>query len=124
MVQIAGQQVWLTLAADTTQSVKLLWDGDRQFPDGGDTEVRRYANGRGRAVSREGVLQSVSIPAYVTPEVHATLQSWRGRTLLYRDGLGSRWWCVITGQPWQPTLDGRRRRVDLVLAEVTHSEAV
>lgn len=124
MTAITLDRVWLSLAAQPELSVRIVWDGDRNYAPEAPVEVRRYAGGRFRSTTRTGVMRTASIPAVVWPADLALLESWRGRTLLYRDGLGQRWWCVITAMPWQPTANGKRRRVALQLSEVTYSEAV
>lgn len=124
MAVLTLQQAWLSLAADPTQALLLKWTGQRSFVPDLPTDVRRYAGGRARAVTRAGRIRTVSIPARVLPAELDTLETWRGATLLYRDGLGSRWWCVITAMPWQPTDSGRRRDVALTLTEVTYTEGV
>lgn len=124
MTAITMDRVWLSLAAHPEQAVRIVWDGDRGYDGELQLEVRRYAGGRLRAITRTGTKRTATIPASVLPADLALLESWRGRTLLYRDGMGQRWWCVITAMPWQPTTNARRRRVALQLAEVTYSEAV
>lgn len=124
MAVLTLQQAWLSLAADPTQVLLLKWTDVRRFTPDLPTDVRRYAGGRARAVTRSGRIRTVAIPARVLPAELDTLEIWRGATLLYRDGLGDRWWCVITAMPWQPTEDGRRRDVSLTLTEVTYTEGV
>lgn len=124
MTQVVLDRVWLSLASAPATSLRILWDGDRSYAPEQPLEVRRYAGGRFRATSRTGVMRTASIPAVMLPADYAVLETWRGRTLLYRDGLGQRWWAVITAMPWTPMPSGRRYRVALQLSEVTYEEAV
>jgi len=124
MATLTLQQAWLSLASDPAQVLRLKWSADRSFVPDVPTDVRRYAGGRARAVTRAGRIRTVTIPARVLPAELDQLETWRGSTLLYRDGLGSRWWCVITAMPWKPTDNASRRDVQLQLTEVTYAEGV
>jgi hypothetical protein len=94
--------------------------------DGVYGEVRKYAGGRRRAISEAGQVRSVQI----TFDVHndralvATLRSWAGQRLLYRDAHGRRMWCVFFRAPAKERILANLPEITLTLQEITFDEAV
>lgn len=127
MVSVLIEQPWIAPQGELHRALPLMYDedGNRGFDRAGITgEVRRLANGGRRAVSRAGRNSTAGASFSVLPAELQQLEQWAGRVMLYRDGLGNRLWCVYFGAPWTPTLDGRRRIVQLNLQGVTVQEAV
>lgn len=89
MASISLSGVWLAQESDLATTIEL----DRAITVDASAykqgEFRRYAGGRTRLVTRTGDSQSVNVTAqYVTKANRATLDSWAGSLMLYRDGRG------------------------------------
>lgn len=124
MAQLQLQTVWLLDPTSPATALRLPMHGGRSFDDAMDGEVRVMAGGRLRAVTSVGRLRTAEVPVACWPDQYDVLTSWKGRTVLYRDGMGQKVWCVFFSTPWVPNGDARRRLVTLKLSEVTYSEAV
>lgn len=88
MATVTLDRCWLNQASNPAVSVGFFSDGrsdNRETPG----EVRAYANGRLRLVSRTGSRQTLGVTARnLTPAQVAQLDSWRGAVLLFRDVWG------------------------------------
>ena len=124
MASVALDTVFLSLASDLTQSVQLdvpAVDDDEQ----GSGDVRTYAGGRQRSISRAGVRRTLPLePDWLTREQVATLRSWRGLTVLYRDPTGRKFYAVYHALRCSPYILNDMERASFVLTEITFSEAV
>lgn len=90
------------------------------------TEVRRYAFGRFRAITRRRSQQhlDVSLEAVDRETVHQ-VEAWEGVTLLVRDPTGRRFFAVYTGPTINEYGNGSGLAdVSLTFVEVTVSEGV
>lgn len=123
MVSINLDRAWISDPLNPEVSVQLLWLGERDFDDEMEGEVRRYANGRGRATTVVGALQRVSGTFAGTDDDLQRLREWKGRTVLYRDGSGARIFGTFFRSPWRPAGEGGRD-IKLDINEVTHIEQV
>jgi hypothetical protein len=123
-VIITLDRTWLTPLATPSVSVQMLHPQTKTYTYSVPGEVRRYAGGRLRAVARAGAASGVSLVGSVSPSDLALIRSWVGTTVLFRDGLGTRWWGCFFDAPSVPTPDGKRAMVTLTLQQVTVSEAV
>lgn len=123
MVSINLDRAWISDPLNPAVSVQLLWRGERSFDDEMEGEVRRYANGRGRATTVVGALQTVSGNFAGTDDDLQQLREWKGKTILYRDGTGARIFGAFFTLPWQPAGEGGRD-IKLDISEVTYIEQV
>lgn len=124
-------RIWFNDATDPSDylSLPILTDSTRTWSKPG--EVREYASGRRRPVSRPGVTRTWTPRLGVmTPEEARALQDRAGRIQWVRDPLGGKVAAVFYEVPesllgiltsWR---SGQRQhvRVSLTLTEVTHSE--
>lgn len=120
MARIYLASAWITLAKDLTQSVQVLYTGTPSHNSEGQGRIGKYAGGRTRAIRKAGQTRSVTIPGTVSPADLARLESWVGSEVLYRDGLGTRWWGVYWAVPWTASENGRERNISLAIGEVTY----
>lgn len=124
MATVTLDRAWLSLAGDPSVALSFFTTGrsDERSKPG---EVRRYANGRLRAVSRVGSAQTLPVTARsLTPAQVERLDSWRGTVVLFRDVWGRKMYgtfFTIAVADWP---DRASHDVTFTLAQVSHSEAV
>lgn len=125
MASILVPAVWLALAADLTQQIELDVDelSDELTVDG---EVRTYAGGRRRSITKAGQPRQIPISGRLLAQrtLLETLTSWRGQVVLYRDARGRKAFgtffaLTVVENPVVDACD-----ISLTLQEVTVSEAV
>ncbi len=112
----------IALADDPSQAIEAFTNGRSRVLEVPGS-VRRMANGRLRTVRRAGSARQVGVTLVsVTPAQVVTLESWAGRTVLYRDS----WGCKVFGAYFNVAVvdftDRKRHNVTLSLSEVTVSE--
>jgi len=117
------ETAWVNLASDLSQSLALWsadWSDGRSVPG----DVRTYAGGRRRVVSRAGKLRNLSVtfPTVTGAQVE-TLVGWAGQTILLRDKRGRIVWCVYFSVSVSDRRDGTYD-VTVQVAEVSGSAAV
>lgn len=90
-------------------------------------DVRRYAGGRLRLVTKPGPARTVSVACKLADRAAVdTLRSWVGRLLLYRDPTGRKVWSMFgeVSITEIPGGDSTFADCSFVLREVSHTEAV
>lgn len=124
MASVSLETVWLNLASDLSKSVQL--EVSSLNDDEGITgEVRVYAGGRTRSVSRAGSRRQIRVSFDVLdnrPQL-ATLRSWVGLTVLFRDPFGRKVYAVFYSVPAVERIPVDMPEVQLDLTGVTFSEA-
>lgn len=125
MATISLETVWISLAA--TPSVGITLEVSKlEESQAVSGEVRRYAGGRLRSVSRAGAARSYDLTFDVVGSRTslATLRDWTGQTVLFRDPFGRKAYCVYFDSPLSERIPVDMPEVSLQLLEVTVSEAV
>jgi hypothetical protein len=90
-------------------------------------EVRAYANGRTRSITKPGSTRTIPLaPDWVSAADIVTLKSWRGQTVLLRDPFGRKVWGVFYGvQVAERVIVGTgASTVSFTITEITYTEAV
>lgn len=125
MASIALDTLWLSVAADLADSQSFdTMDGLTASMET-RVEVRRYAAGRTRLVSKSGRPRQirVSLPLLTRSQV-IWLEENAGRLLLVRDPAGRKFYGTFS----TPTFDERvwdaTADTELTIVEISHSEAV
>lgn len=115
-----------SLLSDLTQTIEMELTGERDTSIR-PVQVRRYANGRVRAITRTGVKKQLSLNFELADRSdYDTLIDWIGQVVLWRDPRGRKVYGVydvIEGREL-PGVDDDVLNVDLTFLEVTVSEAV
>lgn len=125
MASVSLKTVWLNLASDLTQSVAVEFVTQINPAPQTPGEDRMYGNGRYRGVTAGGTQKQVGLAFQaVEPDVLATLRSWDGLLLCYRDDSGEKFYGSyrspqITRHPYDANAD-----VTLTITEKTWSEEV
>lgn len=117
------ETVHLALVTDLTTQLLLdvpaIEDDDEDFG-----EVRSYANGRQRSVSRAGNLRTIGLePDWLTRDDVALLRSWKRQLVLYRDPTGRKVYGIFYKVRTSPYILNDMERVAFVITELTYSEA-
>lgn len=114
----------LSLADDPSQRVTFYTTArarTHEVPGG----VIRMANGRLRTVRRKGSATQTQVTAVsLTPAEAATLESWAGRTVLFRDGWGFKEYGAFFTVAHQDFTDRDRRNLSITLSTVSVVEVV
>jgi hypothetical protein len=123
VASITLQGVWLTLASDQTQSLHLQFATQINPQPQTPGDVRMYGNGRYVGLSAGATQQQYAIAAEAVPaEDVATLRSWDGVLLCYRDDRAAKTWGLfrspqVTWHPYNTDAD-----VSFTFVEVTYSD--
>jgi hypothetical protein len=123
MATVTLDRAWLSLAADPSVAVSFFTTGrgDQRAKPG---EVRRYANGRLRTVTRVGSEQTLTLMARsLTPAQVDQLDSWRGTVVLFRDAWGRKMYGTFFTLAVADWPDRQSHDVTLTLQQVSFSEA-
>lgn len=94
--------------------------------DAVDGAVRTYAANRRRPVKTATTSRALPLAFEIVQdrELLDLVRSWKGRTLLYRDPLGRKVWCVFFALQVKERIVVDIAEVSLTLTEVTFDEAV
>lgn len=123
MASVKLDRCYLAMASDLANPVA-AFSTDRAEVLSAPGEVRRMANGRLRTVTRKGTSTSLSVTLrLLTPTQVATLRSWTGQTLLFRDKRGRKLYCAYFTVGVKDYVDPTIQDVVLSLSEVSFSEA-
>ena len=127
MTTVTLSGVWVSLASDLTQTVTMGLSGESDMTSR-PVDVRRYAGGRVRSVTRPGVTKKLNLSFELATRTDMLqLEDWVGLTVLYRDPRGRRLWGVfgaVDETEIPGVVDGDTVNVDLTLSEITFDEAV
>lgn len=124
MATVALETVVVSLASDLTQALALDVPGltDSQVWNG---EVRPYANGVERSVTRAGGSRSVPLePDWMTAEELETLESWATLPLLFRDPKGRKFYGVFFALDAEPYIVNDMAKVSFTVQRISLSEEV
>jgi hypothetical protein len=125
MATVTLDRAWLSLASDPAQAVSFFTGrggGDDRAKPG---EVRQYANGRLRSVSRAGSATTLGVTARnLTAGQVAQIDGWRGAVVLFRDVWGRKLYGTYFRISVADYVDRSGQDVTFTLQQVTHSEAV
>ena len=124
-VTVTFQQTFLNDVLDDSQFISFWTDApDEAFDTLG--EVRVYAGGRRRLVTRPGSTRTISVNALdLDRATKDLLVEWAGRLLLYRDLHGRRMYCTYTAPAvTDPVGRFEAYSVALVMTELTFDESV
>lgn len=92
MASVALRDLWLHNANDLSDSIT-LWLADESALVYVLGEVRRYANGRRRTVTRVGQSESVRVTVHISDRTqYDQLKDWCGSLLMLRDKRGRKLW--------------------------------
>lgn len=119
------EDAWFNLAADLSQSVTMVLTGE-SGSTARPTETRRYAGGRVRSITRSGSKRELPVDFQLADRSDLnTLEDWVGKTVLYRDPVGLRMFCVFAEVGWSeiPGVEDGSVNVNLTLSEVTYDES-
>lgn len=115
------------LAAQSDLSVLLeLEVSSLDEQDAQPGQVRTYANGRRRSVTRAGISRTINLTFDVVADRASLdlLRSWRGQVVLFRDPRGRKVWGVFYEIEIDENVAVDIAEVSLSLTELTVSEAV
>ena len=128
MASVTLTEAWIHLASDLSQSVTadLTGEGETVAPA---VEVRRYASGRLRGISRAGASYSFSVRLEKAERADAnTLRGWveDGEELMFRDPLARKHWGVVTDMAIDEIAgtDGTFVDISITFLRVSHTEVV
>jgi hypothetical protein len=117
--------VWLNLASDLTQSQSFPQLSALNIATTQPGEVRTYANGRLRLVTRAGLARAISL---TLPECDRDQIAWLennvGKLMLVRDDRGRKIWATYFTMPVDENRYNMDGNITLALNEVTHSDVV
>lgn len=124
MASVDLDRAWIHRTDDLSVYVSAFsadWDDVEQIPG----EVRRYAGGRLRIVSRPGKQQVLSVTLRYVPLVSIeTLRSWAGSLLLVRDKRGRKLYGTFFSTEVSDLKGVAYADVTLEFSQVTYAEAV
>ena len=126
MTSIVIDDAWFNLASDLTQSLTMVLTGESDMTSR-PVEVRRYAGGRVRSVTRPGVTKLLNLSFELADRADMyQLEDWIGTTVLYRDPRGRRLWGVFAAvdEGELPGVGEDTVNVNLTFSQVTVHEAV
>lgn len=123
MASVTLTDAWFHLADDPAQFVVMVLTGESDMTRR-PTEVRRYAGGRVRAVTRRGRTKRLNLNFELAERADLEqLEEWIGEVVMFRDPLGRLvfgvYGAVEGGEI--PGTDGTVLKVNLTLDEVTYS---
>lgn len=126
MTSVTVEDAWFNLASDLSQSVTMVLTGESDMT-ARPVDVRRYAGGRTRSVTRPGVKKQLNLAFELAArdDMH-TLEDWIGKTVLYRDPRGRRLWGVFgaVDESEIPGASGDVVNVNVTFQETTFDESV
>jgi len=117
---------WFSLASDLTKSVTMVLTGESDMTSR-PVDVRRYAGGRVRSVTRPGTTKLLNLSFELADRSDMyQLEDWIGTTVLYRDPRGRRLWGVFgaVDEGELPGVGADTVNVNLTFSQVTFDESV
>lgn len=125
MASVTLTDLWLHSAADHSDFVRLAQNAEAEVYDQ-PVEVRRYANGRLRSVTRPGTQQTLTFTLpLVSRSDYDELLSRVGSLQLLRDQRGRILWGIIGEVDGDEDIFADRvQSVSFTFRQVTHSEVV
>lgn len=125
MAVVTLRTLWLNNAADPSKSQSFPLMKALQVTTARKGEVREYSAGRLRSVTKRGGKRSLtaSLP-HCTREQVAWLEQQQSQLLCVRDDRGRKFWAVYYDLPVDEHFYNTDADLQLVLNEVTHTEAV
>lgn len=121
MASVTLDRAWLHLASDLA-TYERFWSekpGDSRSKAG---EVRAYASGRLRTITRVTRRQKLEIPAVdLTAAQIDTLDSWQSETVMYRDESGLLLFAAYFDLAVDPYPFGQGYEASFTLQQVTYS---
>ena len=126
MTSIAIDAAWFNLASDLTQSITMVLTGESDVTSR-PVDVRRYAGGRVRSVTRPGTTKLLSLSFELADRADMyQLEDWLGSTVLYRDPRGRRLWGVFgaVDEGELPGVGEDTVNVNLTFTQTTFDESV
>ena len=126
MTSIVVDAAWFNLASDLTQSITMVLTGESDMTSR-PVEVRRYAGGRVRSVTRPGTTKLLNLSFELADRADMLqLEDWIGTTVLYRDPRGRRLWGVFgaVDEGELPGVGEDTVNVNLTFSQITFDEAV
>ena len=126
MTSIAIDAAWFNLASDLTQSITMVLTGASDMTSR-PVDVRRYAGGRVRSVTRPGTTKLLSLSFELADRADMyQLEDWLGTTVLYRDPRGRRLWGVFAAvdEGELPGVGEDTVNVNLTFTQTTFDESV
>jgi len=126
VTSIAIDAAWFNLASDLTQSITMVLTGESDMTSR-PVEVRRYAGGRVRSVTRPGTTKLLSLSFELADRADMyQLEDWLGSTVLYRDPRGRRLWGVFAAvdEGELPGVGEDTVNVNLTFTQTTFDESV
>lgn len=126
MASVALETVLLALASDLSAPLALDVSSLDEQESSTAGEVRTYANGRRRSVSRAGTVRSIAVAfdLVAARSTLTTLRSWRGRVVLFRDPYGRKMYGTFFAVDAKERIPVDVMECSLTLTEVSFSEAV
>ena len=124
MASVALTDLWLHDASDLSDSVT-LWLADEKASVSQAGAVRRYANGRLRAVTRVGQRESVQVTVHLSDRTQLDqLRDWCGSLLMLRDKRGRKLWGSYFDLDVTELVPSTFVSVAFTFHQTTYSEAV
>ena len=126
MTSIVVDAAWFNLASDLSQSITMVLTGESDMTSR-PVDVRRYAGGRVRSVTRPGTTKQLSLSFELADRADMyQLEDWIGTTVLYRDPRGRRLWGVFAAvdEGELPGVGADTVNVNLTFTQTTFDEAV
>lgn len=124
MASVQLDRLFMSLADDPAQQVT-CYSSDWSDVRATTGEVRTYAGGRRRVVTRAGTARTLGFTArLLAPADVLTLDGWRGRVVLVRDSRGRKVYGVYLSVPTTDRRDRGGQDVALTVESVDYDEAV
>ena len=125
MAAVSLETVLLAAVSDPSTTLSLDVNS-RSETDSLVGQVRAYAGGRQRSVARAGARRTVPIKFDVIANrpLLATLRSWKGVPVLYRDPRGRKLYAVFFDLTIEEHIAVEIAKVSLTLSEITITEVV
>jgi hypothetical protein len=126
MTSIVVDAAWFNLASDLSQSITMVLTGESDMTSR-PVDVRRYAGGRVRSVTRPGTTKQLSLSFELADRADMLqLEDWIGTTVLYRDPRGRRLWGVFgaVDEGELPGVGEDTVNVNLTFSQITFDESV
>lgn len=124
MASVTLDRAFLSAASDLADVVTFFTDA-RTDERASMVEVRRYANGRNRAITRTGSSRIIGVTArYVPAGTVGWLDEHRGQVVLFRDAWGRKVHGTYPSVSVRDYTDRGGSDVSLTITEVTYSEEV
>lgn len=125
MAQVTLDDVWFHLPDQPSSFVRATLTSEREITTR-STQVRNYAAGRRRAITRPGTSRTLFLGLDLAERVDIVqLQAWEGAVVMLRDPRGRKLWGIYDGLTVDE-LSGQEQvaNVTLVFVEVTWDEAI